>query len=30
MTPEQMAQTFAALPAARGDWSRTEEELVRT
>jgi hypothetical protein len=28
MSPEQMARTFAALPA--GDWTRIDEELVRT
>lgn len=28
MSPEQMAETFTALPA--GDWSRIDEELVRT
>jgi putative nucleotidyltransferase with HDIG domain len=28
MSPEEMARTFASLPV--GDWTRTEEELVRS
>ena len=28
MSPEEMVRTFAALPV--GDWTRTDEELVRT
>ncbi len=28
MSPEEMASAFAALPV--GDWTRTDEELVRT
>ena len=28
MSPEEMARAFSALPV--GDWTRTDEELVRT